>query len=119
MLRICPSNIILLTKISLFNDPVSCLKENKGIYAYVINGNIISQKNYSSNVIKDILKIKLLLKFWNILGIPVLFFTAYYYYEVVSSDINKGNVTITSEACFFVLDSSTITKVRHQHVRWR
>lgn len=44
MLRICPSNIILLTKISLFNDPVSCLKENKGIYAYVINVNIISQK---------------------------------------------------------------------------
>lgn len=63
MLRICPSNIILLTKISLFNDPVSCLKENKGIYAYVINVNIISQKNYLSNVIKDILKIKLLLKF--------------------------------------------------------
>ena len=44
MLRICPSNIIFLTKISLFNDPVSCLKENKGIYAYVINVNIISQK---------------------------------------------------------------------------
>ena len=54
MLRICPSNIIFLTKISLFNDPVSCLKENKGIYAYVINANIISQKNYLSNVIKDI-----------------------------------------------------------------
>lgn len=54
MLRICPSNIILLTKISLFNDPVSFLKENKGIYAYVINVNIISQKKYLSNVIKDI-----------------------------------------------------------------